>query len=51
MRLGFFSPTRIITGMILTAFVITPVIYDPVGTFTIVSEFIVKLSPFFEGGV
>ncbi len=49
--LGFFSPFRIVTGMIITAFIITPVIADPAGTFTIVSEFIVKLSPIFEGGV
>jgi len=51
MRLGVFSPFRIVTGLIITAFVITPTIFDPVNTFTIVSEFIGKLSPFFEGGV
>ena len=49
--LGFFSPYRIVTGLILTAFIITPTIADPTGTFTTVSEFIGKLSPIFEGGV
>ena len=49
--LGFFSPFRILTGMILTAFVITPAIADPSGTFSTVSEFIARLSPFFEGVV
>lgn len=51
MGLGIFSPFRIVTGLIVTAFVITPTIYDPAGTFTIVSDFIGKLSPFFEGGI
>ncbi len=49
--LGFFSPFRIVTGMIITAFIITPVIADPAETFTTVSEFVAKLSPIFEGGV
>ena len=46
MGLGFFSPRRILTGMILTAFVITPTILDPVNTFNIISEFFSKLGGF-----
>lgn len=45
--LGFFSPFRIVTGFIITSFVIYPVVADPAGSFTLVSEFISKLSPFF----
>ena len=49
--LGFFSPFRILMGFIITTSVIYPVVADPAGSFTLVSEFISKLSPFFEGGV
>jgi hypothetical protein len=49
--LSFFSPFRILMGFIITSFVIYPVIADPTGSFTLVAEFISKLSPFFEGGV
>lgn len=51
MGLGFFSPRRIIIGMIISTFVIYPTLADPAGTFSAVAEFIGKLSPFFEGGV
>ncbi len=49
--LRIFSPFRIIMGFIITTSVIYPTITDPAGSFTLVSEFISKLSPFFEGGV
>jgi len=42
--LGIFSPFRIITGFIITTFVIYPSLADPSGTFTAVSEFIGKVS-------
>lgn len=49
--LSFFSPTRIVTGFILTSFVIYPTLSDPAGTIRVVSEFIGKITPIITGGV
>lgn len=48
--LKLFSPFRLITGFIITTFVIYPALSDPTGTFTSISEFIGKLIPIIEGG-
>jgi len=42
-----FYPKRIITGMIFTAFIITPAIVDPVGYFTAVGNWVTSIQPYF----
>ena len=49
--LRVFSPVRILTGFIITTFVIYPSLSDPAGTFTQVSDFVGKVIPIIEGGV
>lgn len=49
-----FHPRRIITGMIFTAFIITPAIADPSGFFSSVGNWITSVQPYFTeliGGV
>ena len=42
--LRVFSPFRLITGFIITTFVIYPALSDPTGTLGAVSEFIGKIT-------
>ena len=41
-----FYPKRIITGMIFTAFIITPAIANPEGFFTFVGNWITSIQPY-----
>lgn len=44
-----FYPKRIITGMIFTAFVITPAIVDPTGFFTTVGNWVISVQEIIGG--
>ena len=49
-----FYPKRIITGMIFTAFIISPAIANPTGFFSAVGIWITSVEPYFTeivGGV
>ncbi len=41
-----FYPKRIITGMIFTAFLITPAIADPTGFFSAVGNWVTDIQPY-----
>ncbi len=44
-----FYPKRIITGMIFTAFIITPAIADPTGFFTTVGNWVINVQEIIGG--